>query len=198
MKRRIKTLLVGSIVALSLFGAASAEQLEDGDAARLRGDYATAMRIYRSWADEGSAPAQEMLGEMYMYGYGQPQDYAEAAKWLRKAADRGYAEAQLVLGTLYDIGEGVPEDPAQGAIWLSKAADQGNEHAQESLGAAYASGRGVPLDYVSAYMWFNLAAAHDKGAFHSAAWNRDELVRKMTPAQIAEAQKLAREWVRKK
>jgi hypothetical protein len=40
-------------------------------------------------------------------------------------------------------------------------------------------------------MWFNLSAAKgDQGA----VFRRDEVEKRMTPAQIAEAQKLAREW----
>ena len=52
-------------------------------------------------------------------------------------------------------------------------------------------GRGVPQDYVQAHMWWNLAAV--KGNT-DAIKNRDVVAAKMTPTQIAEAQKLAREW----
>ncbi len=55
----------------------------------------------------------------------------------------------------------------------------------------YRKGEGVPKDYVQAHMWYTLAAAQgdkDAGEF------RDLLAEKMTPAQIAEAQRLAREW----
>jgi hypothetical protein len=48
-----------------------------------------------------------------------------------------------------------------------------------------------PQDYVIAHMWFNLAAAGgEKGSVHF----RDVLAARMMPTQIAEAQKLAREW----
>jgi hypothetical protein len=45
-------------------------------------------------------------------------------------------------------------------------------------------------------MWYNVAAAHSTGDAQKdvAAENRDEIAGRMTPAQIAEAQKLAREW----
>jgi uncharacterized protein len=46
-------------------------------------------------------------------------------------------------------------------------------------------------DYVRAHMWFNLAAAQGD---QDAAKARDDVAKLMTPAQIAEAQKLAREW----
>jgi TPR repeat protein len=55
----------------------------------------------------------------------------------------------------------------------------------------FSIGRGVPQDYISAHMWFSLAAAGGNG---DAEKNRENVAAKMTPAQIAEAQKLAREW----
>ena len=60
----------------------------------------------------------------------------------------------------------------------------------------YANGRGVPQDYVQAHMWFNLAEFHSSpGRVHDkAAQDRDAVAKRMTPTQIAEAQKLAREW----
>ena len=75
--------------------------------------------------------------------------------------------------------------------WFRKAADQGDADAQLLLGSLYLTGNGVPQDYVIAHMWLNLAAAHGK---EEAAEGRDHAEKLMTPAQIAEAQKLAREW----
>jgi hypothetical protein len=53
------------------------------------------------------------------------------------------------------------------------------------------SGKGIPQDYVVAHMWLNLAAARGNA---NALRNRDIAAKKMTSAQIAEAQRLAREW----
>ena len=62
----------------------------------------------------------------------------------------------------------------------------------------YAQGRGAPQNYVQAYMWFHLAASRanavEKEQREGAVKNRDLVAAKMTPEQIAEAQKLAREW----
>ena len=63
--------------------------------------------------------------------------------------------------------------------------------AQAGLGFMYEAGRGVPQNYVLAHMWFDLAAAR---GFRRAAELRDLSVDHMTPEQVAEAQKLAREW----
>jgi hypothetical protein len=50
---------------------------------------------------------------------------------------------------------------------------------------------GVPQDDVLSHMWFSLAASQ---GYDLAATERDKLAAKMTPHQIAEAQRLAREW----
>lgn len=79
-------------------------------------------------------------------------------------------------------------------------ADQGNPSAQYNLGGMYASSRGVsqgvPHDLVQAYKWFSLAAsrAQRNDLREKAIKARDLVATAMTPARIAEAQKLAREW----
>jgi hypothetical protein len=55
----------------------------------------------------------------------------------------------------------------------------------------YRTGNDVPQDDVAAHMWFNLSATQGSA---KAAENRDSLAAKMTNAQIAEAQRLARDW----
>ena len=70
-------------------------------------------------------------------------------------------------------------------------AERGKAVAQWSLGIMYERGRSVPQDYVQAYRWYTLAAA--KG-LKEAVKGRDLLEKRMTPAQLAEAQRLARGW----
>jgi TPR repeat protein len=77
------------------------------------------------------------------------------------------------------------------ASWYRKAAEQGLSPAQNSLGLLYRSGLGVPHDLVQAHMWFNLAATRGD---QQAARNREAVAGDMTAQQIAEAQKLARDW----
>ena len=59
------------------------------------------------------------------------------------------------------------------------------------LGAMFVQGLGVARDYVLAHRWFSLAAANGMDAAGKA---RDQLATQMTPDQIVEAQRLAREW----
>ncbi len=173
-----------------------AEPFEDALDAYNTGDYATALRLWRPLAEQGHAYAQYMLGVMYERGEGAPQDYAEAVKWYRLAAEQDYANAQSDLGFMYDIGRGVPQDDVEAVKWYRRAAEQGHAAAQYNLGGMYSQGQGVPQDDVLSYMWLNLAASRfppgkdrDK-----AVEGRDAVAERMTPAQIAEAQKLAREW----
>ncbi len=83
-------------------------------------------------------------------------------------------------------------------LWLPLA-EQGDAIVQFRLGLLYYWGHGVlqdsVQDYVEAHKWFNLAATRGN---LSAARNMDWLAKKMTPAQIAEAQRRAREWKQKK
>ena len=69
-------------------------------------------------------------------------------------------------------------------------AAKGEAEAQYNLGLMYGKGQGVPMDDVRAHMWFNLAAVKGDA---DAVKNRDIAAKKMTPQQMAEAQKLARE-----
>jgi hypothetical protein len=145
------------------------------------------LRLCRPRAENGDASAQYAIGFMYAQGRGVPQDNAEAIKWFRMAADQGYAHAQNSLGVRLEEAQ----DYVEAAKWYRKAADQGEAGAQHNLGAMYDRGQGVPQDYVIAHMWLNLAAAQGSEA---ARRHRDELAAKMIPDQIAQAQRLAREW----
>jgi uncharacterized protein len=120
-------------------------------------------------------------------------DYAAAIALVRPLAEGGDAKAQALLGFAYFKVHGVPQDDAEAAFWYRKAADQGYAWAQQNLGFEYGNGQGLPQDYILAHMWSNLAAA-DAETRDQAARNRDLDATKMTPGQIAEAQKMAREW----
>ena len=121
-------------------------------------------------------------------------DYATALHEWRPLAERGDARAQFQLGLLYDNGDGVPRDYAKARQWYEKAAAQGEVKAQFYLGLQSAYGEGGPLDLVQAHMWYSLAAGN--GYAHAPGY-RDDLARQMTPSQIAEAHKRAREWKEK-
>ena len=110
---------------------------------------------------------------------------------LRARAEAGDAEAQLSLGFMY-LGA---QDDAEAMRWYRRAADQGYARAQNILGVMYGNGEGVPQDYVEAHIWYNLAAAQSSGEDRDrSVRGRDDVAGRMTPDQIAEAQRRAREW----
>ena len=183
---------MAAVAAITLATGAVAGPFEEATVTYGNKDYATALRLWRSLADAGDARAQNELGGMFEFGLAVPRDYAIAASWYRKAAEEGNGDAQFRLGFLYDIGRGVPQDYAMAVSWYRKAAEQGNAKGQHHLGSMYSRGQGgVPENYVLAHMWLNLAATQNDAC---AATSRDMLASMMSPAQIAEAQKLAREW----
>ena len=118
-------------------------------------------------------------------------DYATALKEFRPLAERGDARAQFRLGVMYTMGQGVPQDDKEAARWYRLAATQGYAAAQYNLGVMYFMGIGVPRDVVRAHLWYSLAAAP---GHENARRARDIVAKKMTPAQITEAQRLARKW----
>ncbi len=184
---------IGLVAVALFFGSmtAHAADLSAGYKAYLRRDYATVLLIFRQFADQGDAVAQVNLVVIYERGKGVPQDYAAAVKWFQKAAGQGYASAQYIVGNMYDKGLGVTEDYAAALKWYRKAANQGYAPAQTNLGFMYSIGQGVTLDLVQAHMWYNLSAMKGKKIAREV---RDLLAKVMTPAQVAEAQRLAREW----
>jgi len=165
-------------------------------------NYAEAVKWFRRAAEQGDADAQFNLALKYAKGQGVPQDYTEAMKWYRKAAEQGYAQAQNNLALMYGDGKGVTKNYAEAVKWFRRAAEQGDAKAQNNLGIMYEEGQGVPQDYILAHMWFNLAASRlpalEGENREQAVKSRDITASKMTPAQIAEAQRLAREWKPKK
>jgi uncharacterized protein len=114
----------------------------------------------------------------------------EHVRCLRQRAEQGDVIAQYLLGSVYLLGQGVTQDYAESVRWLRRAADQGHPAAQFVLGGMYAVGRGVPVDLVRAHMWFNVSGAQ---GYRDGGEYRDKLAHETTPAQIAEAQRLARE-----
>ena len=111
-------------------------------------------------------------------------------------AEQGSVYAQSNLGYMYDTGRGTPQDYAEALKWYRLAAKRRDVNAQINLGFMYGKGHAVLQDHIEAHKWFNLAAsgAPDEETRNIAIENRDLAAKLMTPSQIAEAQKLAKQW----
>ena len=94
----------------------------------------------------------------------------------------------------YDNGQGVGQDFKEAVKWYQKAADQGDAIAQNAIGVAYGMGEGVGQNYVTAYAWRNIAATNGNQKVKKGLSQIAEI---MTPAQIAEAEELVKELVKK-
>ncbi len=123
-------------------------------------------------------------------------NYATALRLLRPLAEQGNADAQAGLGVMHENGLAVPQDDSAAVKWYRLAAEQGHAYSQGRLGGMLLDGRGVPRDYVQAHMWFSLAVSRlpPGGKRDLTINNRNAAAEHMTPAQIAKAEKLAREW----
>ena len=64
----LRAAVTASLMLVAITGVAVAGPLEDAEAAYARGDYETALRLWRQLADQGNAQAQNKLGEMYLNG----------------------------------------------------------------------------------------------------------------------------------
>jgi len=146
---------------------------------------------FRKAAEAGHADAQFELGMLYAKGMGVPENQTEATRWLRGAAEQGHARAAWEMSRRYAEGTGVPKSATDEATWVQRAADLGSIRAMFVLGNKHRRGAGVPRDLVPAHMWFNLARA--LGSADARPVLR-QLEAKLTPEQIAQAQRLAREW----
>ena len=120
-----------------------------------------------------------------------------------KAILRSGFLALAIMALAVPVGAGPYEDGfaayqrgnyATALKYWQPLADQGNADAQSKIGGMFARGLGAPQDFVQGYMWLNLAAAqgHDM-----ALVSRDMVAIKMSPDQIAEAQRMEREWMAK-
>jgi TPR repeat protein len=187
------------VLSVAFSGQVFAGPLEDADIAYQRGDYTAATEALLPLAEQGEIRAQLTLGTM---NYSQPQpDYEAAAKWFRLAAAQGDVEAERYLGYMYSHGQGVARDDKEAVKWYGRAAEQGDADAQADLAGMYSAARGTSQNYVQAHKWFSVAAsrfpASERSKRAEALRNSERLAEKMSPSQIEEAKRLAREWVPK-
>ena len=164
-------------------------------------DNAEAANWYHRAVEQGYTPALYQLFGMCRNHSTTARECAYVLESLRPLAENGNPVAQYDLGRLLEEGLGLPQDfgpsrnYSEAATYYRKSAEQGNWEAQMSLGQLYENGRGVPQDFVLAHMWLNLAAAAGPTLMQEGlAKEREAVASLMTQDQIAEAQRLAREW----
>ena len=183
----VRRIIVAATLLIAFMATARADR-QDGVAAYERGDYATALREWRPLSVQGDAGAQFNLGVMYKIGRGVPQSDG---------------------GPVHGKGQGVPQDYVQAHTWLNLAAAQGTKLVSMNRDIIadkmtpgeshleYSAPQGARMSLVSA----SLVEFGSAGTLRSTQiWLKQSKCDgpEMTPAQIAEAQRLAREWKPKK
>jgi outer membrane biosynthesis protein TonB len=139
-------------------------------------NYKEALKSFQTAADQGYAPAQCKLGEMYLFGEGVPKEEKRAAGYLEKAANQRYMNAEYWLGVCYGAGAGVPRNDSKAYAYLMKAARKGHSGAQYLIGTMHESGRVVKADWPIAVEWYRMAAkqgnkdAQDKLKMNLLGW----------------------------
>jgi S1-C subfamily serine protease len=128
MKRLLPVVMGFALLLLSSTEGWSADY-QDGKDAYNRGDYATALRVFKSLAEQGDGEGQNGLGVLYQWGKGVPQNHQTAVKWYRLSAEQGYAKTQNNLGFMYAKGQGVIQDDVYAHMWYNIAASQGYKDA---------------------------------------------------------------------
>lgn len=119
-------------------------------------------------------------------------DYQAAMAELLPAARAGNAEAEELIGVMYASGLGVERDDVRAFEWYLRASMKGHAGAQSGVGWYYEVGRGMPApDLVRAYTWYVLSAI---GGDPDAAISQEEVVKKMTRAQIEKANILIEDY----
>ena len=146
-----------------------------------------------------AVPGDPALLEQYKTGLGAyyNNDYAAALLAWRPLAERETesSAAQLFLGFMHATGLGVEKDLASAVEWYRRAAMQDNMLAQIRLAFLYRRGEGAAQDLVQAYLWATLAARRENHLQGVAETLQAALAEEMTPAQIAEAKRLADAWI---
>lgn len=138
-------------------GDPEAQNIVGGIYAYALQDWKKARGWYEKAAAQGHAQSMDMLGLIYMAGFGVRQDYAKARGWYEKGAALNSAESLRCLGTMHADGLGMPRDYVKARLLFEKASAQGSAAAQQHLGDMYEKGLGVRQDRKVAKEWYGKA-----------------------------------------
>lgn len=189
MSKKIAFAAVSLLFSLHTSNVLAAGELGKGTRAYESKDYSTALEELTPLARDGNPEALNMLGQMYVNGWGVEKDEKRARQYFDQGAAQGHlgsvnslrrlknieykaelktvepdaqngsASAQNRLGEMYEFGQGVTRDPQKAYQWYQAAARQGLVAAQHNLGRSYNFGTGVAQDFETAERWYLKAAA---------------------------------------
>lgn len=152
---------------------------------------------FRRAAERGHLAAIRNLGIMTMQGRGVSKDAAEALRLLRLAAGGGDICAQGFLGHMLMVGYYFPLNVDEAVKWMGIAAEQELFSAQADLAQIYSGRFASHTDLVESLHWAIIAKKYypyesDKDVMGRI---RNEILPRMSPEQIAEAERRAKNWL---
>ena len=124
--------VLGAVTLLAFAGAALTYPKDAADALD-RGYYGAARDHLSKSANEGSAEAQNMLGNLHYLGLGGTRNYLAALDWYLKSAAQADAAAQINVARMYRHGLGVKRDVIRSFAWLRQARINGSEAAENQM-----------------------------------------------------------------
>ena len=140
-------------------------------------------------------PAMYEVAMAEIQGDQLPKDTAKGMELMHSAAGLGSSSAQWYLGQVYDIGQGVPMDFDKSRQYLRLCAAAGQAPCQYRLGKSLLEHSDHPTrDYVQAIAWLGLASDQKNEDAEALLQKEDE---RLTPAQVAGANKLKAQLVHK-
>ena len=159
------------------------------------------LKSLKALAEKGDARAQFQLANKFYYGEGVGKDYVQSFEWASRSAAQDNPKAKYRLASLYLLGYGIAKDADKAmalfkecAKGIRKLAEQNDALAQLFLGVMYEKGIGVERDFKEAFKWWDIAATNGQ---QNAKNNKSVIAKKMTPAQIAKAEELVKEMIKK-
>lgn len=159
LKKSLFIALLSFGIAQPVFAETDSEKFNRAMQLHDKLNYSAAFPLFKQLAEQGYAPAQYMLGEMYSNGRSITKNHKQAAYWYTKAAEQGHSSAQFALGWMYQRGRGVTQSDKQAIYWYEKAAEQGNDVTHPmALALIYESGgKDVAPNYKKAIYWYEKA-----------------------------------------
>jgi TPR repeat protein len=121
-------------------------------------NYSEAAVWYKKAFENGNKNVANILGCLYLEGYGVTKNYSEAFKLYKIGIENGDTWSMFNTGLMYEKGLGVKQDYTLALDWYRKAAEKGNELAMRTIGNKYCNGQGVKEDFAIAYSWYQKAA----------------------------------------
>ena len=150
-----------------------------------------AAKLFERAANQGLAPAQYRIANIYETGIGAAKDLALAKAWFEKAAARGNAKAMHNVGVYLAQGIQGKPDYATAVGWFRKAAERNVRDSQYNLAILLARGLGTARDFKASFVWFSLAA-RDGDA--ESAKKRDEVATRLSSAELDDAKAAIAQW----